>query len=673
MAVRLFVAICLLFAHVTASAQSPAIQLGPDNSFVSFELPAAAFGHEGASLSVDLDGYDVTGFASLDGVRLTVNLEVPLEAGEHSVAVFLFHASGDAEIVFEGQVEAPVVASSDWSFNTMLETNYRAADDPSLSYAGVDKSANSGSIAFSASRSRGNWGAGASLETIYDQASGALPGGKDWLLPSYELYAGFAGESTEAWGVIGNIAVSRDDLLYSAYQRRGIALEGAALGRLSLKAFSVHSQPRNGFDGDYLAPTESNGQTNGLSTTLKVIDGHLQLAGGFVDGKSSFGGDGFNPPNDTLVYGGDSWNLALDAWALDDSLWLHLENAESDFDADGIGVGMPALEDDAFQALVQLSSNGKIGTGPFEFWSATLQHKRVGRDFYTLGNLSLPGNLESTAAWLQAGFTSVVIDIELAEENTNPEKNPLFARQTIDRRGATLSWAPVDIDAEAGPWRFLGVPSATAWYSRTDNQQPDAIAQLVGFDVDNSIHDTGVSIMFARDALTWGIEVGNVDYFDYSMTVIDNGFIVYEPYSDSRNRHLTANVAWMPHKRVALDAYLQRNHYDETAFNDRYRTTNYGIGGNFVLVPERLGLYASFSRGKDRSIYGDPQFTPDHFESDFASLQLNWKVLAAADSRPSIDLFLKANYGRDENVGLMLDDDFSAIYIGGTVNWTGSK
>ena len=42
------------------------------------------------------------------------------------------------------------MTSSDWSFNTMLETNYRAADDPSATYTGIDKSANSGSIAFAA-------------------------------------------------------------------------------------------------------------------------------------------------------------------------------------------------------------------------------------------------------------------------------------------------------------------------------------------------------------------------------------------------------------------------------------------------------------------------------------------------------------------------------------------
>jgi hypothetical protein len=462
--------------------------------------------------------------------------------------------------------------------------------------------------------------------------------------------------------------------LFSSYQRRGAALEAAAAaGRFELKAFSVNSQPRNGFGGDYIIPSDSDAATAGLSTTLAVVEKRLELSGGYVDGKSRFGGDGFNLQNDPLVFGGDSWNIALDSRWLGDGLWIHLERAESDFDADGIGVGFAATADDAVQAQLQLASGEQVGAGPFAYWRIVLRHSKVGRDFYSMGNLALPGNLETNGAWFQGGFTSVVVDVELAREETNPDDDPSFASQTLERSGLSVAWSPATLNLESGLFRLLGAPSVSAWLYRIDNSQPDADALIAGFDVDNVTDDRGVTLSFARDALNWSLEYGAVDYDDQSSVVTDNGFIIYEPYSDSRNRYLSATASWVPGERVGFEVYLQRNRLEETDFGDEYRSINYGVSGSFLLVRDRLRLFASMSRGEDRNSFGDPQFTPERLESKIASLQLNWRVTDAEANSPAVNLFFKGNYGRNENPGLLLDQDFWAVYVGASINWTQSK
>ena len=501
-----------------------------------------------------------------------------------------------------------------------------------------------------------------------------MPGSHDWLLPAYELYAGFAGETASTWAVAGTIGIDRDDLLFSSYQRRGAALEAAAgSGRLSVQGFSVSSRPRSRFDGDYILPSSGDDRTTGLATSLVVVEKRLEIGGGYVDGKSRFGGDGFSPQTGTALFGGDSWNVAIDSRWLANGLWIHLERAGSDFDPDGLGIGLPASSDDALEARVQLESGERIGAGPFAYWSAVLRHSVVGRDFYSLGNLVLPGNLEVSSAWLQGGFTSVVIDIELARETSNPDDDPSTATQTLRRSGLSVSWSPATWQPDSRIFRLLGAPSASAWWYRIDNSQPDADALVVGFDVDNATDEAGLSLAFSRDELSWSLEYGTVDYDDRSVAVFDNGFLVYEPYSDSRNRYLSVALGWIPGERLGVEAFLQRNTLEETDYGDEYRSTGYGISTNVIVIPERLTLFASLTRGEDRTRFGNTQFAPERFASDVASLQLSWQAARAEGAQPAINLFLKGNYGRNEISSVPADDDFWAVYLGASLNWIGSN
>ena len=158
-----------------------------------------------------------------------------------------------------------------------------------------------------------------------------------------------------------------------------------------------------------------------------------------------------------------------------------------------------------------------------------------------------------------------------------------------------------------------------------------------------------------------------------SSAVIENGNLVYQPLSDSRNRYLSLTANWIPGERVSLDGYLQRNNLEETDFQDEYRTTSYGVSGNFILMPDKLGLFLSLSQGKDRNRFGNLMFAAEQFESRFASMQLNWQVSEAAGSRPAFRLFLTGNYSRNENLVAFIQEDFRAIYLGASLSWLGSK
>jgi len=671
---RRCLAAVLIAASQLAAAQADGVALAPGNRGVSLELPEAAFATEGAALSIDIDGYDVSAFSVVTGTRLDVQLEMPMSAGQHAVSVFLFLPDGGAEVLLEVSLDVPELAGGEWALNTTLQTNYRADEKPELQFADVNEATTNGSVSLEAAHTSGNWRLVSAVDAIYDRYNQAAPPGESWLLPSYELSANYAGERATGRVAAGNIKVSRNDLLFSKYQRRGAAVQAATTsGRFGVQMFSVASTPRNAFDGDYLAPGNADDRSKGVSASASIVEEHLEVSGGFVDGRSAFGGAGFNNQEDALIYGGSSWNVAVDSGWLDNSVALRLERAGSDFDADGIGVGLPEQSDDALHTSLHLSSQGALDAGPFAYWSADIAHKRVGYDFYSIGFLALPGNVDIRSAYLQGGFDSIAVDIDLAREKTNPDRDPALPTQTLHRAGVSVAYSPAVLDADNRLWQVIGAPSFSGWVYHYASDQPDADAALAGFDVDNSTAEFGVTAAFARETLSWSLQVNLVDYEDESDPVLDGNFVIYEPPSDSRNLQTSLQAAWSPGERVALEAFLQRNSLDEDDFGNEYRTTNYGLAGTFVLVPEELLLNLSLNQGQDRNRFGDPQFQAEHLRNRYASLQLNWTVSEAAGPRPGFALYARGNYARNEDLAFFADNEIWSIYVGATLSWAGSQ
>ncbi len=665
-----FVAVALAVLAQTSSANVAELAPGAGNRTLDVDLPPEVFARAGAALMVELDGYDVSAFSSVADTTLRIDLDTPLAGGRHSLNVLLFLPDGGIEVVVDAIVVAPELHGAQWSANTTLQTSYRTDGHPDPAFRDLDRSAANGALSLGGERVSSEWRLTSKLDAIYD---GGRPDGaahQDWLLPSYELSATHLGAGATTSVGAGNIAIAGNDFVFSRFQRRGAAVGSVGTsGRFEVRAFNVASAPRNGFDGGYLAPGDSNDRASGVATAIDLVEDRLRIGGAFIDGKTAFGGAGFNPLYDAAVYGGNTWNVSVDSRPAEGSVWLRLERAQSEFDADGLRVGLPARKDDALAARLRFSSTGRFGKGPFEFWSVDMLRKRVGTHFYSVGNLAQPGNVEIDALDLEAGVHALTLALELSEQRTNPDDDPLLPTQTLERAGLDLTYTPAALDPDKRWWRLLGAPSLRAWAVRSATNQPDEDAVLAGYDLEDRTDEAGIAVGFARAALSWAMEVGVIDYADRSEALIENGFVFYEPASDTRNAHSSVQVTWTPGPRVTFDAYVQRNAFDDRDFGDERRTTNYGLSGTFFLLPDALSLFVSANRGRDRLDYGDGYFLPERFRSRFASVQLDWRVREAAGRRPGIGLYLKANYGRNEDVVFLLEDGTSSMHVGVDVSW----
>lgn len=661
-------------AALTAEAQqSSAIHADDPRSF-SVELPAAAFSSEGAAIAVDINGYDVTPFSQIETDTLWIALEAPLDPGQYALMVLLFLPDGGAEVLLDAVLDIAAPEGVQWSAGILLQSSYRVAEGTREAFDSVARGNAKGGLSHEAERVAGAWQLGSALDVIYDRDNAAAPDGEEWLLPSVALAAAHRSEVTTTSFLAGNIAVAQENLLFSRFQRRGARLASTATsGRVALQAFSLVSAPSNLLRSDQLLPTDNDNRSDGLAASMQLADKRLQLSGAFVDGRTPMGGSGFNALGDDAVYGGDSWNLQLESTLADGSVVLQLERAESRFDSDGIGVGEPARRDDATSATLSLSSIGRFGSGPFSYWSAELQHRRVGLDFYSVGNLSLPGNLEIRSAYIQAGYRDLALDLDLGREQTNPANDPLLPTQTLDRSGITFAYTPGTLDPDAAWWKWLGAPSLSSWLYQLDNSQPDADAVLAGFDVDSTTREFGIGLSFAKDRLSWSLQVATIHYRDHSEAVFAGNFLLYEPPSDSRTLQASVQAAWTLTESLSVDAYLQRNRLEETDFNNHYRNMLYGAGTTILLLPERLSFRGSLNVGRDRNRFDDPLFLPEQLDSRFADLQIVWHAVAARPDRPGFSFNLSASYARNEDLAWLVDDKIWSVFLGARLDWKRSK
>ncbi|NGX16302.1 hypothetical protein [Wenzhouxiangella sp. XN24] len=662
----------LIFAAMAPAvhAQSDIPIQALDQRNFSLALPEAAFGQEGSSLAVDISGYDVTGFSRIDGVSLVVEMDSPLPPGEYLVTVLQVFADGNAAVLLDALLGVAEPDGGQYSLNGMLQSSYRVADGSGQAFDGTDESVTKGSLSFEGVRTSGALRLGSAVDVIYDRYNAATPPEERWLLPDYLVSATRDGAALTSSLKIGGVGVGQNDFVFSSFRRRGVSLETVDVSeRFAIQAFSVVSTPRNLLRGEELLPRESDDRASGVTASISLLDDRLRFKGGLVDGRTSLSGAGFNNFGDPAVYGGETWNAGLQSTLVDGGIEISLERAGSRFDADGIGLGESARGGDAERATVVFSSAGGFGNGPFAYWSMQLEHREVGIDFYSLGNMSLPGNLRVQSAYLQAGFRDFAVDLDFARERSNPDDAPSLASQTLDRAGINFVYTPGMLELSRAPWRWLGAPSLNTWFYRMDSSQPDTDAVLVGFDVDNTTEEAGIGLSFAKDRLTWALQVGLIDYTDRSVAVFDGPFLLYEPPSDSRNVQVSLQMSWVPTERTTLDAFVQNNQLDESESNNAYRNRVYGVGGSFVLLPDKLSARASVSIGRDQNSFGNPLFLDERLRSRVADLQLIWHAVAARDSRPGLRLTLSGNYARNEDLAWLVDDELWSVIIGAQLDW----
>ena len=652
-------------------------------------------------LAVELDGYDISALVERQDGELVLNLGGALSEGVHALQVLVFYADGNVATLYETSLQAgagavpaeqgqasagggadPAVpaeqglsSTARHSFSALLSNSYRAAEKDGDDYAGSSRQTSNGGLTY---RGEGaapgsEWRWQAELDTLYDSQAQYSPTGNEWEMANYRLAAQQGHGAGQRSLSLGNYAVLRDDLLFGAYQRRGVTLGfGNSLeSPWQLDIFALQSEPLTDIERRLGYPDSGAERTAGGLLTFSPLSEapeRLQFSAGFVDGESTDSGTAWLSPDQQTRYGGQSWNFAVDSRLGQNSVWLHGDYAHARFDSDGLGQGEGAQSDTAHDLQAQLNSGEWFGPGPLDQWSLTVQRREVGLDFFTLGNLSLPGDLRLERMNWQGYVGNLQLDAELARETNNLDQQDEIADQTADRQQINLYYYPA-VDAQALPWRWLGTPALNAGWSQTVRRQDESDALQVGYDLDDRTREQVAGVSFYQGRWNWSVQHTQQQTDDRSQPVEQNGFVVYEPPSDQQNRFTTLQVGFLPFDSLSLSTSWQWNKQQVTDENSVYRSVSKGIDLAWEIVPQRWRLNGSYYRGRDQSDMGDDLFMGDSLLQQSASLQLTWTARQPQGLDPGLDVFVKTSYAQQDSQLFDQADEDWQLLVGFDLRW----
>ncbi len=657
---------------------------------------------EGDQLAVELDGYDVTALASRRDGGLVLELQSPMGAGEHQLNVLVFYADGNIATLLEQAVsvhegaslgeqslaagtgegggaaggataEAGAQSASQYRLDAMLGAAYRSDQRDAADYADLPLHTGNGGLSYQASGLQDAWEWSAELDTLYDSQSDNNPSEQQFELPHYRLSAARPSQLGKAGLRVGSVAIERDDLLFSSYQRRGLA---ASLGevdndRYRLDLFGLQSEPLSDYNRRLAYPGQSEERSSGGTVTLAGFSDQpdlLQLSLGYVEGETTDSGLGWVSQDEQSLYGGDSWNMALDGRPGDNSVWLHLEGSGARFDSDGLHAGEDYRSDHARQAQLQFNSGRWFGAGPFDQWSLSLQRREVGLDYFTLGNLSMPGDIQADQLGLQASLGGLQLEASLGRDRNNLDQRADIPDQTIHRQQVSLYYYP-SVDAEALPWRVLGTPSLNAGWNTARRDQDADDAALAGYDLDDRTEEKLFGLGFYQNYWNWSLQQSYQDTNDRSQALQENGYLYYEPPSDQRNRMTSLQLGFTPLEVLSINASWQINRQQETDLDNQYDSDGYGLDIGWQLVPDTWQLSAAFYRGEDRSELGDMLFQGDEVIQQTASLQLTWSAFQPKAALPGLDLYVKASQAEQRSELYQLHQQDWQVLLGFDIAW----
>jgi hypothetical protein len=322
--------------------------------------------------------------------------------------------------------------------------------------------------------------------------------------------------------------------------------------------------------------------------------------------------------------------------------------------------------------MAQFQSGG-LPSGPFDYWSATLQHQAIGARYYSLGNLFLPGDLTSNRIVGQFGKQSVSVGLEWSNEVNNHEDDIHRPTQTLDHKLLTLNYSPMGLDPQQGLWRFVGSPMVMLSLAQTEHSQPDADAQLVGFDLDRQTDDVGINLTFTQNTWNWGLQWQETRMDDRAKEIIIGDYLMNAAGADTHNRMLGLQAGWMPSARTNMNLFMQWNRQTQVDAGDIYYNRNIGFDTYTQLIPNRLILAFNYNYGADRSRLANPYFKDDDSLNHFGNVQLTWSALDPVGNTPGINVYLRSSYGRQDNFAYALSQEQWSAHVGIEFAWSAGE
>lgn len=595
-------------------------------------VPAEVPAEELQKLALELDAIDVTAMVQRDGEYAVFTPIQALVPGRHVLRLVEYADDGSVlELGFwsfevrQSKLFREYAVAAD----TQVTGSYRAADN-SLNDPLPDRLQGQGSSRVGFSTASGVWHSQGQFDLIYNSLNNEQPDSRQFDSGEFLFSVG----NTHADARVGHQTVGTTSLVMDNFRRRGVSLEGRIpVINSRLSGFSLSSEDVIGFRRG-LGVGDDNRRVDGVTFDSNPLPDNpraLYLSGTWLDGKGRDSSGLVASVGDAEpgLSKGSAWSLSADSQLFGDHLRLRGEYADTDYDfntADSLN----SERDTAYSFLASFTDTTAAGLN----WNASVESRKIGTFFKSLGNQALPSDRRLLRAFGGAQWSTLGVQASVEQQKDNVRDIEQLPRIQTDLSSVSVNWAPTTPSGNG----WLGAPSLSAAYSR---QTQDQTFTPVGFTQPQTNND--LDSWQTHGAL--GYPFGSLGLTLQSSQFRDHAGV--QDDTDTTGIHFDSNVALMQ-QRINLTPSARFDRTDDKTTNQNSIAITYGLQTAFVLKPEKLDSTLNVSLNRNRST--DDSIASDTLTFDMA---LNWHLIAARRNRPGFDLGLSALYNdvQDKVVG----------------------
>lgn len=633
-------------------------------SSIRIRIPLSVNNKQIKTLKLEIDNIDVSDLVKQKNRLLIYTPIQPLEFGTHKIRLIEYAEDGNIRERGVWTIEikkSKHFTQSSYSSNIDLTAANRLKDKglTDLPKRGTGQ----GSVSFENKASTKNWKFSTSINTTYNSQVDQTSNARRFDLDDY-LFSGDAGRFSAH---MGHHDLGFNNMIISEFNRRGLSSSYKSKNRRTqVTGFAMRTDTASGFNNG-LGLADSNKITQGIIGVFmpdRKSPERFHITTTFINSKSRNDGEGDGGGLDTsLTQGGKAANLVIDS---KNKHWrVRAELAGSEFDFDGINTGFSAEDDHAYSLLAVYTPQEKaIGKNALS-WNLSVEHRRIGQFFKTLGNAGLPNDKLVSQAIFNLTYKTWSINTIAGTEtdNTDDDNTLPTIRTNLFRLTANYSVPAADDTANidnpdkseknhsAKKLNLFAQGNYTFNYARSSQQAREIPGAFTGIRTDNLNDIFGLSASFTPGTWSWSI--------GHTLTLaVDDSNDITENQANANTNLTELNITFPVGNKLSLNPTLQYNIDDNQSANIETRTTSLGIAANMSFSDKLVGI-VNYSFNKN--ITSD---NSNNNRTNTVDLNLTWTVKTAKNNKPGIEWFVKSNWQNPDNA-----DDTFQVFTGIHIGW----
>jgi hypothetical protein len=189
----------------------------------------------------------------------------------------------------------------------------------------------------------------------------------------------------------------------------------------------------------------------------------------------------------------------------------------------------------------------------------------------------------------------------------------------------------------------------------------------VGYHLDDKTTQAMVQASFQTSYYNWSLQHSHVDYINEAEEIVIDGFVLFTPGADNTNKFTTFSASYQSTRGFSIAPSLQWSDFREAGGGRSQESFNAGINARAQFWQDRVTLDLNYNLA-ERTDQISIGFAQQDYDSEQASLVINWAAIKARGSNSGLKITLRGTWSEQASTGFQPLDDYQ-VMLGMQLYW----